>query len=356
MKAILGEIVYVEPSYDAEANAAIADNYGWMSDRLELAGYRFVYYPRLLSDSQSEELLRYHFPDFESFGKVGLDELMQIYAGYYEPDGLREPMFVEVDWSGRIVECHAISDRIDDNSFEAFVRSLESRVPLDAAIDIKYCCCQKSRSAADSPKIVEEVHSVYDFLCDSIACESPILQDADSAFDEEAYQLEAEVQTLVNKLRRLGYTEQRLAKLLQLETPQLSHLLITEDFRLILTDYREQEIKMSSLPKALYFLFLRHPEGLMFKGLVDYQDELMELYHLVSNRESLDKMRGSICDLVDCTSNSVNEKCSRIRSAFIRHFDESLMKPYFVTKGADRLKRVTFDRDLLIDATGLIKK
>ena len=73
------------------------------------------------------------------------------------------------------------------------------------------------------------------------------------------------------------------------------------------------EVKMPALPKALYLVFLNHPEGFPLKHLIDYREELLSWYRRLSNRTSLDK---SIADLVDPTKNSANEKISRIREAF----------------------------------------
>ena len=37
-------------------------------------------------------------------------------------------------------------------------------------------------------------------------------------------------------------------------------------------------VKLAPLDKALYLLFLRHPEGINFSYLPDYREELMEIY------------------------------------------------------------------------------
>ena len=84
------------------------------------------------------------------------------------------------------------------------------------------------------------------------------------------------------------------------------------------------EVKMPALPKALYFVFLNHPEGFPLKHLVDYRDELLSWYRKLSNRYNIDK---SIDDLTDPTKNSANEKISRIGKAFrdaIENCDDSI--------------------------------
>jgi hypothetical protein len=72
------------------------------------------------------------------------------------------------------------------------------------------------------------------------------------------------------------------------------------------------EVKMPALPKALYFVFINHPEGFPLKHLIDYRDELLTWYCRLSNRKDAEKY---IDKLVDPTDNSVNEKISRIREA-----------------------------------------
>ena len=89
------------------------------------------------------------------------------------------------------------------------------------------------------------------------------------------------------------------------------------------------EVKMPALPKALYFVFLNHPEGFPLKHLVDYRDELLSWYRKLSNRKDAEKY---IDKLVDSTDNSANEKISRIREAFEKIKENIKMKPY-IPKG-----------------------
>ena len=84
------------------------------------------------------------------------------------------------------------------------------------------------------------------------------------------------------------------------------------------------EIKLKALPKALYFVFLNHPEGFPIKHLIDYREELLSWYRKFSNRYNIDK---SIDDLTDPTNNSANEKISRIGKAFrdaVENCDDSI--------------------------------
>jgi len=69
----------------------------------------------------------------------------------------------------------------------------------------------------------------------------------------------------------------------------------------------------------------------------------------------MDKMKKSIEDIVDSTKNSVNEKCSRIRAAFVSQFNDNLAQNYYITGYAGKPKKIALDRSLVIDKSGLLK-
>ena len=58
---------------------------------------------------------------------------------------------------------------------------------------------------------------------------------------------------------------------------KLSRLVITEDYRFVLVDYN-QEVELQPVHKAVYLLFLAHPEGIEFKRLIEYREELTRYY------------------------------------------------------------------------------
>ncbi len=126
----------------------------------------------------------------------------------------------------------------------------------------------------------------------------------------------------------------------------LSQMVITNDNRILLPFY-EVEIKMSPLPKALYFLFLNHPEGIILKNMPDYKDELYKIYLALSPAENIDKIKKSIDKLCDPLDNSINEKCSRIREAFLKYFEEDLACIYYISGNAGELRYIWFDRNFV---------
>lgn len=104
---------------------------------------------------------------------------------------------------------------------------------------------------------------------------------------------------------------------------------------------------MHPLPKAVYLLFLLHPEGILFKYLIDYRDELIQIYKKVSGREDIKQMEQSIHNVVNPSLNSINEKCSRIKEAFVKHFDDSIAQHYYITGGKATPKKIILNRELV---------
>lgn len=141
--------------------------------------------------------------------------------------------------------------------------------------------------------------------------------------------------------------------------PVLSRILITDDFKIQLLDFNK-EVRMTPLQKALYIFYLRHPEGVEFKMLSVYYDELLSIYKVLSNREDLQKQQHSIRRLVDATDNAINEKCTRIKEAFLKILDNYTAKNYYIVmkenycKGKndhfyiERLKKIVLPRDMII--------
>jgi hypothetical protein len=141
---------------------------------------------------------------------------------------------------------------------------------------------------------------------------------------------------------------------------RLSRLLITKDYRIILVDYDNKEVEMTPVHKAVYLLFLNHPEGIEFKKLSEYRDELLQYY--MSTAKLMDKqtITESVDMLVNPLNNSINEKCSRIKSIFLNMMDQYSANYYIISGHTqkhfagsskiwyERLKNIKIPREFLI--------
>lgn len=140
----------------------------------------------------------------------------------------------------------------------------------------------------------------------------------------------------------------------------LSRLVITKDYRFVLADY-QLEVELQPVHKAVYLLFLNHPEGIEFKRLGNYREELLGYYLATARWMDKEKAEESVDHLVDPLDNAINEKCSRIKKAFLELMDEYRASYYLISSHTqkhiagriwyERLKVITLPRELVINET-----
>jgi hypothetical protein len=138
---------------------------------------------------------------------------------------------------------------------------------------------------------------------------------------------------------------------------RLSRLVITEDYRFVLADYNK-EVELQPVHKAVYLLFLAHPEGIEFKRLAEYRDELTDYYLKTARLLDCEKIAEGVDHLVNPLDNAINEKCSRIKKAFLELMDEYTASYYFISSHTkkhiagrvwyERLKVITLPRELVV--------
>ena len=90
--------------------------------------------------------------------------------------------------------------------------------------------------------------------------------------NEDKQKLLKEVKKKVQKLKEYGMSEKEITALFHTEQPLLK-LFISKNYKIFLGDERK-EVHMEPLVKAVYLLFLKHPEGIVFKNLPAYRQEL----------------------------------------------------------------------------------
>ena len=143
---------------------------------------------------------------------------------------------------------------------------------------------------------------------------------------------------------------------------RLSRLVITEDYRFILEDYHK-EVELQPVHKAVYLLFLAHPEGIEFKRLANYREELTRYYMATAKIMDKEKVMESVDHLINPLDNAINEKCSRIKKVFLELMDEYTASYYIISSHTqkhiagssriwyERLKVITLPRELVVAVT-----
>ena len=188
--------------------------------------------------------------------------------------------------------------------------------------------------------------------------------------DRTPEEIAAELSLLVRELVAVGRNDLLLRSIgvsvleeLRIEAAKnrLSRLLITKDYRIILVDYGNKEVEMTPVHKAVYLLFLNHPEGIEFKKLSEYRDELLGYYMATARLMDKQTITESVDMLVNPLNNSINEKCSRIKSIFLNMMDQYTANYYIISGHTqkhftgsskiwyERLKIIMIPRELVIN-------
>lgn len=330
----VSEIVYVERKYNERLNRFFQEHRDLRLNKM----YKFVYLPDYCKELEDGELFHYLYPN----AKPDEVETLSLSSSYpldylaYSEDVFKidQGMFYFGGGSynhgaGFIPgDYHPLYEGSDEEiiaQLDAIVKTVHDKHGLTGLF-----------SKARKPVIKQGETEDY----------------ADKMFYWETFnpavaKLVKEVKERMEKLREYGLAEKMLLALLKTEQ-KLSKLVVTRDFRIILPDYNNMEIKMEPLVKAVYLLFLRHPEGIVFKNLPDYRQELTQIYVKLKPYGINDRVIRSIEDVTNPLLNSINEKCARIRGAFIAQFSDYLARYYYIDGERGEEKKISLPRDMVI--------
>jgi hypothetical protein len=331
------DVIYVENEYDPVINRYIQEHYEELQQRFLAKKVTLNYLPKLCNQDVPKEVLQYMFPHLrEDFSYVNdsitLETLKEhLLSGKIEGPALIH--FVQMEAESPSNYFYTYRPLFADSPIslsEQFERYLQP-------ITLSYRGGDRtSFNALSKPKNENDVADHY--FNDG----SDNILFADKSIGD----LTEEIRKRIIELRKRGVQLHLLHELVE-EQPTLSRMVIDKDFRIILPDYNDMEITMPPLPKAVYLLFLRHPEGIAFKQLHDYYAELLDIYKHISNRVIESNIESSIRDITDPTKNSINEKCARIREAFLKQFDTVYAQHYYITGKKGEPKRIILPRELV---------
>lgn len=376
-------ILYVENKYDDKINSFIKENYEEISSMFKMKDMHFMYIPNLASliPGRSKQyvfgtdtfkieapkdtagalkrilpagiLCRISHPALCSFDEYEMTlyrldsavSLSQAFNEYitarsvyeYDYEGFEEKYSYAAEdeydaqeefYHHRITHSIDCQEECRSISFPMIVHPDNDALELDAEIDHQVRFRRKDREN-DYTKLKRE------------------LKTDENNLSKEQKKLICQAQQNIQKLIDSGLSVELIHALLE---PQIksSRLQITKDFRIFLLDYDEKEIVLGPIDKTVFLFYLSHPEGVNFKDLIDYEDELMDIYSKLTNRIVAAVKRRSISSLVDPTNNSINEKCSRIKRAFLAELALPLAKEYYIDGQLGGDKRITLDRSLVL--------
>lgn len=341
-------VVYVESEYNEPLNRFISENLEYIRKKFSERNYRFVYIPELknltdeelslafpldaatMADEVKDKIRNLSTAEFtHMFARmIGMDVSSRMAGllslGSYEGDyGIRGDI---VDYSKSdfvYVDLQRVdADRIKD-AFEEYFRyySGEKHVPFSVRPRDEYPLDEwqdtekNGRQNDSSDWIFLSEQEEMTRIADDIKHKVEILKQG-GYIELLLHTLGADIVKQINDSRKTANN--------------LMHITVDNDLTIRIPELSNREVKMPALSRALYVFYLRHTEGVEFKFLSEYTEEIFALYRLTSNRIDDSKLRATVDSLVNPTENKINECVSRIKSAFLSIMDEYLARNYFL--------------------------
>ena len=337
------ELIYVASEEDKDLTDLFERNPEMLEGWGKMIGYHVVYLPLLIKQLKRAEVLQYRAPYMSEAEinriNIGNDFMLRFLDNPDDKNRIKQGFI-------RTEDIHRGSDGNDKAINRFYPISSKSSEPV--ADQLHHISKQINDETSKGGKWLINKQDLDD---SQRYIEEPP-KDADNQFNsqlgnESIDDLIEEVKERIIKLRQRGVSQFILEQLIHPDD-RLSRLVVTKDYQIVLPDYNNMEIKMEPLAKAVYLLFLKHPEGVAFKCLPEHRKELAEIYVKLRPNGLTDRAIQSIEDVTNPLLNSINEKCARIRGAFVGQFDDHMARHYYIDGRRGEAKRIALPRDLVI--------
>ena len=339
------ELVYIASKEDKsltelfETHPEVLDGWG------QMIGFHIIYLPLLIKRLKDKRVLQYRAPYLSNTKlenvKIGNDFLLQYLKNPADRQKIKHGFI-------RTVDVRRGSDGKDKAVNRFYPLASATGEPL--ADQLHRIGKQIASEQGNYNRYLESEKQSFDDWGGSdkrIQSETSSIGLASEEKDKSTDLFMEEVRERITKLRQRGIAEYILEQLIHPDD-RLSRLVVTKDYCIVLPDYQDMEIKMEPLAKAVYLLFLKHPEGIAFKSLPDHRKELADIYTKLRPAGLTDRAMQSIEDVTNPLLNSINEKCARIRGAFVGQFDDHLARHYYIDGLRGEAKKIELPRDLVV--------
>lgn len=404
------QVFYIENGYDTDANDFIHSNYLDLKSMFAHIGMDFYYLPYLLREHDIEAKVMYYAPYLSPkllVTKVQSNAFVQYISDIDTQNNLKPSFIFEGSQEGYSGDTRFLQIELSDFDFtkpdalESLIRSIAERreayylemmrnearhyesvvgydmmqmdesdsceMPMSCpsaapSLDIERIEEEEERSARRKPKASKSSTGMLGRILrrfgldeDNSLVESDDYQAPEKTEEElaeeqsliETAKVLRELRMTVKRLRLEGVSLMAIHEFIDKQEP-LSRMVITPDYHIFLPDYNDMEIEMGALPKAIYFLYLRYPEGIIYKHMQDYYNELLNIYKQLRPNTDEARLNLTITKVVNPLGNALNENIARIRKAFVEKFDEHLANNYIITGERGSQYSIPLNRELII--------
>ncbi len=381
------QVIYVENQHDERINAIIKENYDWLKFSLKMSNLDFVYLPMFFNDEETREKVLYYAP-YLTTEIIEKTELRSSYLLSFmsrqenrkkiQPSFIYAPQKVDEEWifSGMTIDVETDDVNTTRHFFSTIISEIEEKLePVirfslhDEDSDRRYSeDLDDEVPTTDKPQESSQVEyssteniwekikkGIKNITADIYAEEGPSPESSkessasslDEIREEDVRETIEDLERDIERLRLLGIPLAVLVEYVaKYET--ISRLRLTDDNRIFLPDYGNREVLMEPLYKAVFFLFLNHPEGIVLKRLEECHHELVNYYLRTSHRKELTPgMIATINNLEYPGNDNINVVLSKIKKCFKQTVDEHLAKHYYIVGKPGEPYKISLDYSLI---------
>lgn len=289
------DIIYVESEYNETFNRFIQMYYDNICEDFRKKGYNFIYFPRL-SDEVLSEILTNIYPNYEELSPSTislksnylLNFLVDEFKQYYYGPSLLFSKFPPHNLYGE--------DDDEDAVFMFDIVVIEDMSQCFMTNDLSPILREIDYEINNWEEIEQEAHENepdYDWMEllsdeDDIFEDEKNIEDSENEIDSITKESKTKIKHLITEIRdkisELNLYDKDSSVLryhLRREVMpihRLSNIRVTNRCDIIFTDYNIK-LKLSDKYKALYLLYLNHPEGISYKSVRgECLDEFFQWY------------------------------------------------------------------------------
>lgn len=320
-------VFYFDMDSNSESNQYIRANYTTFKEQFNNKGREFFYIPLLIEnrDKYIYPLLKECFPHFSDLSLIAINENLK--HNLVGEQNFIDEFFDFINYTGEIKKgcvssnCgFTIVEQNDNETIDQFLNDYIKHLPTNSNDQYRFYSLDKKLLKSVQKETIES----YDLI-----------------------------KSTLEKLRNNGellLIAPRLYKLLEtnlqgIKFEGIAPLTITKDYKILISNNSNLEIKLSHLTKTVFIFFLIQTEEVEIKDLQKHQKELLKIYTSVSNQLSLAKLKDSIQELVNPNNDLIYTHFSRIKSEIQNHFEPHVAHQYFINGDKGMPKKINLSKD-----------
>ena len=327
-------VIYFDNNVTLETDRFIRENYISIQERIKSRGRNFFYIPILIENKDNfiVPLLKECFPDFDDLSYLAINEDLK---NSFNDLNFIEDFFDFINYHGTIKKgclssnlSFTILEHKEDESIKQFINDYINYLPsLTNGGNIYYQLDTKALKTLKKETI-------------------------------DSYE---SIKTNLEKLRENGeliLVAPKLYKLLEstiqgIRFDDVASITVTKNFKILIANNENLEIKLSHLTKTIFIFFLIKKEAIHIKELIQHEKMLLSIYKHVSNQLSHDRMKESIQELIKPNNDSIYTHFLLLKTEIQNHFESHIAKQYFISGGKGEPKKISLPKEKIIFEQGM---